>query len=78
LLGPEPVRTGAYASTVIRLRQLTEAECYARIYRGWDPTVTVSKAEARRPRYDLDVSGEDLRASLEARLDARLPEQEAA
>jgi hypothetical protein len=63
---------------VIRLRTLSEAECYARIYRGWEPTVTVSRAEARRPRYETSVSGEDLRRSLEERLDARLAEQEAA
>jgi hypothetical protein len=62
---------------VIRLRTLSEAECYARIY-GREGTVTVSKAEPRRPRYDLPVSGEDLRASLEARIDARISEQEAA
>jgi hypothetical protein len=62
---------------VIRLRPLSEAECYARIY-GWEGTVTVTKAEPRRPRYDLPVSGEDLRASLEARIDARITEQEAA
>jgi hypothetical protein len=63
---------------VIRLRTLSEAECYARIYGGWEGTVTVTKAEPRRPRYDLPVSGEDLRASLEARIDARVTEQEAA
>ena len=54
-----------------RLRSLSEAECYARCYRGWDPTVTVVKLEPRRPRYDLDVTGEDLRRSFEARIDAR-------
>ena len=67
---------------MIRLRTLSEAECYARIYGGSDPTVSVSKAEPRRPRYDLDVTGEDLRRGLEELLDARLPlgltEQEAA
>jgi hypothetical protein len=66
----------------VRLRTLSEAECYARIYRGWEPTVTVSKSEPRRPRYDLAVTGEDLRRGLEERLDARrvleLGEQEAA
>jgi hypothetical protein len=56
---------------VRRLRSLSEAECYARCYRGWDPTVTVVKLEPRRPRYDLDVTGEDLRRSFEARIDAR-------
>jgi hypothetical protein len=63
---------------VIRLRTLSEAECYARIYHGWEPTVTVSRVEPRRPRYETSVSGEDLRRSLEERLDARLAEQEAA
>jgi hypothetical protein len=63
---------------VIRLRTLSEAECYARIYGGSEPTVTVSRAEPRRPRYATSVSGEDLRRGLEERLDARLAEQEAA
>jgi hypothetical protein len=57
---------------VIRLRTLTEAECYARCYRGWDPTVTVMRLEPRRPRFPTTVSGEDLRKDLEERLDARL------
>ena len=57
---------------MIRLRTLTEAECYARCYRGGDSTVTLVKLEPRRPRFALDVTGEDLRRSLEARLDARL------
>ena len=60
-----------------RLRPLSEAECYARCYRGWDPTVTVVKLEPRRPRYDLPVSGEDLRRSFEARIDARADELQA-
>jgi hypothetical protein len=51
---------------------LTEAECYARCYRGREPTVTVSRAEPRRPRYRTPVSGEDLRRDLEERIDARL------
>lgn len=62
-----------------RLRPLSEAECYARCYRGWDPTVTIVKLEPRRPRYELAVTGEDLRRSFEARIDAREEElQEAA
>jgi hypothetical protein len=60
----------------MRLRTLSEAECYARCYRGSDPTVTIVKLEPRPSRYDLAVTGEDLRVSLEARLDARLAEQE--
>ena len=55
----------------IRLRTLTETECYVRCYGGRDPTVTVIKAEPRRPRYELPVSGEDLRRDFEARIDAR-------
>jgi hypothetical protein len=59
---------------VRRLRTLSEAECYARCYGGWDPTVTLVKLEPRRPRYETTVSGEDLRKLLEERLDARLAE----
>ena len=57
---------------MIRLRTLTEAECYARCYGGWEPTVTISRAEPRRPRYETTVSGEELRRSLAERIDARL------
>ena len=64
--------------SVIRLRTLSEAEVWARCYGSYDPTVRIVRVEPRRPRYDLDVSGESLRASLEARLDERLAEQEAA
>jgi hypothetical protein len=57
---------------VIRLRTLTEAECYARCYGSSEPTVTITRAEPRRPRYATPVSGEDLRRGLEERLDSRL------
>ena len=56
---------------VIRLRTLTEAECYVRCYGGWDLTVSVVKLEPRRPRFELAVTGEDLRRDFEARIDAR-------
>jgi len=56
---------------VIRLRTLTEAECYVRCYGGWDPTVKIVKVEPRRPRYELPVTGEDLRRDFELRIDAR-------
>jgi hypothetical protein len=59
-----------------RLRTLTEDECWARCYGSWDPTVTLVKLEPRRPRYELAVTGEDLRRGLEARLDARADELE--
>ena len=57
---------------MIRLRTLTEAECYARCYGSSEPTVTISRAEPRRPRYETTVSGEELRRSLEERIDTRL------
>ncbi len=56
-----------------RLRALSEAEAYARCYGGGSFDVKVVKVP-RRPRYDLDVSGEDLRKAFEARLDDREPE----
>jgi hypothetical protein len=57
----------------LRLRPLTEAECYARCHgdRGRDVDVKIVKLEPRRPRYKLRVTGEDLRRSFERRLDAR-------
>ena len=50
---------------------LSEAECYIRLYGGWDPAVTIVKLEPRRPRYEPSVSGEHLRREFEARIDAR-------
>jgi len=61
----------------VRLRPLSEEECYARCYGGWEPTVKIVRLEPRRPRYELDVSGEELRLQLEARLDARDPNEPA-
>ncbi len=61
-----------------RLRTLSEAECYARCYRGWESTVLVVRLEPRRPRFPTTVSGEDLRKLLEQRIDARVNEVEAA
>jgi hypothetical protein len=55
-----------------RLRALSEAEAYARCY-GASYDVRVVKI-ARRPRYELRVSGEDLRQAFAARLDKREPE----
>jgi len=59
---------------VRRLRTLSETECYVRLYGGWDPTVTLVRAEPRRPRYAPAVSGEDLRRDFEARIAARAEE----
>ena len=56
-----------------RLRPLSEAEAYARCYASASDEVRVVKIP-RRPRYQLDVSGEDLRAAFADRLDKREPE----
>ena len=55
-----------------RLRSLSEAECYVRLYGDHDPTVQAVKLPPRRPRYVPSVSGEDLRRALEERIDERL------
>jgi len=57
----------------VRLRTLNEAECYARCYGAGDDNVRSVKLEPRRPRFDLRVSGEDLRRAFEVRLDKREP-----
>jgi hypothetical protein len=57
----------------VRLRPLTEAEAYARCYGAGDDNVRTVKAEPRRPRYDVPVSGEDLREAFERKLDGREP-----
>ena len=50
-----------------RLRPLTEAEAYARCHGTRDSEVRIVRIEPRRPRYQLEVSGEDLRRSFERR-----------
>ena len=57
----------------MRLRPLTEAECYARCYGEGDDNVRFVKLEPRRPRFDIEVSGEELRQAFETRLDEREP-----
>jgi hypothetical protein len=66
------VRFRSYGSGMQRLRTLSEAECYARCY-GERIGIKVTHAERRRPRFALDVSGEDLRELFEEKLDAREP-----
>jgi hypothetical protein len=58
----------------VRLRELSEAECYVRCYGHGDPHVTVLRVEPRTPLRELHISGEQLRRSFEERLDAREPE----
>ena len=69
-----PSETPRTVRRVRRLRTLSETECYVRLYGGWDSTVTLTKMEPRRPRYELAVSGEDLRRDFETRIDARTDE----
>ncbi len=67
-----PVRS---LRVVRRLRTLTEAECWARCYGAWDPTVSIVRLEPRRPRFPTTVTGEAIRKRLEERLDARIAEE---
>ena len=60
----------------MRLRPLTEAECYARCYGGHtSDTVSVVRVPIRRTKTR---SGERVRERFEERLDVRGPEAEAA
>jgi hypothetical protein len=62
----------------MRLRPLSEAECYARCYGGHtDERVAVVRLPLRRVKR-RDLSGERLRQLFEERLDARELEDEAA
>jgi hypothetical protein len=62
----------------VRLRVLTEAECYARCYGDHEDAVQVIQFELPRPRFASALTGEDIRRLFELRLDAREPEAEAA
>jgi hypothetical protein len=61
----------------VRLRPLTEAECYARCYgaRGGEGVTVLRPSEHLERAAD---AGERLRELFEERLDARGPEAEAA
>ena len=62
----------------MRLRPLSEAECYARCYGGsGNERVTVVRVLQRDATRET-VDGERLRALFEERLDRRGPEVEAA
>jgi hypothetical protein len=56
-----------------RLRSLSEAECYARCYGGWEASVRIVRLEPRRASPKLAVEGEALRVRFEEFLDARDP-----
>jgi hypothetical protein len=61
----------------MRLRPLSEAECYARCYGGHGDE-RVSVVRLAPPRDDVAARGERLRELFEERLDVRGPEAEAA
>jgi hypothetical protein len=62
----------------MRLRPLSEAECYARCYgEHRDETVSVVRLPPRFERRPA-LRGEQLRSAFERRLDAHGPEVEAA
>jgi hypothetical protein len=58
-----------------RLRSLSEAECYARCYGGWDETVRIVTLEPRRASHELALEGEALRVRFEELLDSREPHE---
>ena len=63
----------------MRLRTLSEAECYARCYGGSEDAVTLVRVvpmTSLRPAAML--SGEEIRRLFEDRLDRREPELDAA
>jgi hypothetical protein len=57
-----------------RLRRLSEAECYARCYGGWEETVRKVKVERRPSRQEQALEGEAVRVRFEQFLDARDPD----
>lgn len=58
-----------------RLRPLSEAECYARCYGGWEETVRIVTLEPRRAGRELALEGEALRVRFEELLDSRDPHE---
>jgi hypothetical protein len=57
-----------------RLRPLSEAECYARCYGGWEATVRIVRLEPRRPRSEVLLNGEAIRRRFEELFEARDPD----
>ena len=57
-----------------RLRPLSEAECYARCYGGWEASVRLVRLEPRRPRNGVLANGETMRRRFEELLEGRDPE----
>jgi hypothetical protein len=62
----------------MRLRTLTEAECYARIYGGHAGEAVSVVRVPQRSAQRATAAGEHLRERFEERLESRGPEAEAA
>jgi hypothetical protein len=62
----------------MRLRPLTEAECYARIYGGHAGDAVSVVRVPQRSSKRATPAGENLRERFEERLESRGPEAEAA
>jgi hypothetical protein len=61
----------------VRLRVLSEAECYARCYGGYEHSVDLidlDRVKSPRRPFESTLSGEEVRRLFELRLDARDPE----
>ena len=58
-----------------RLRPLSEAECYARCYGGWEANVHVLKLERRRTLTPQRLDGEAMRLRFEELFEARDPHE---
>ena len=58
-----------------RLRPLSEAECYARCYGGWEANVHVLRLEPRRSRTPQRIDGEAMRLRFEELFEARDPHE---
>ena len=61
--------------TESRLHEITEAEAYGRSYGKPVGDVRIVKVEPRRPRYELNVTGESLRNAFLDRLNKRDPSE---
>ncbi len=59
--------------TETRLHEIGEAEAYGRSYGDQTGDVKIVKIEPRRPRYQLNVTGESLRSAFLDRLNRREP-----
>jgi hypothetical protein len=58
-----------------RLRPLSEAECYARCYGGWEANVHVLRLEPRQSLKAQRVDGEAMRLRFEELFEARDPHE---